>query len=207
MFLIDDLLALLAKGAGAMGIGAGGAGLTGAAPSIAAMGGKTLASMGAAAPEAAMAAGTASAVPANWTMGSLLAPNASAAGSSLMSGSLGGAAKTLGGSLGNMVGGKTLGDMIAKPSWANLGKLTEGMGDKMAQNMVMQGVFGNQPTQQQQMGPGAIETKQNLSVSEPEIEDPILKRMYQNLNQPQGFQAPTMQSWGQSPYPRRMSPI
>jgi len=207
MFLIDDLLALLAKGAGAMGIGAGGAGLTGAAPSMAAMGGGTLASMGAAAPEAAIAAGTASAVPLGWSVGSELAPGLSAAGSSLMSGNIGSAAKTLGGSLGNMVGGKTLGNMLEQPSWANLGKLTEGMSDKMAQNMVMQGVFGNQPTQQQQMGPGAIEIKQKLATPEPEIEDPILKRMYQNLNQPQGFQAPTMQSWGQSPYPRRMSPI
>ena len=197
MFLLDDLLALLAKGAGAIGSGVAKVGST--------LGSMLPGTMGMdAASKAAIGAGTASAVPSSWTMGSRLAPGLSAAGSSLMGGNIGGAAKTLGGSLGNMVGGKTLGDMIAKPSWANLNKMGEGMGDQLALGML---TGGNQPSQQQQMGPGAIETKQKLATPEPEIEDPILKRMYQNLNQPQGFQAPTMQSWGQSPYPRRMSPI
>ena len=199
-------LAMMGMGGGSAA-GAGGlAGLTGAAPSLAAMGGGTLASMGAAAPEAAIAAGTASAVPASWTIGSRLAPNLSSAGSSLMSGNIANALKNTGGAVGNMMGSPNLANMLSNPSWANLGKLGEGMGDKMVAKGMTNALMGT-PQQQQQMtmGPGSLEKKVQVAPPSAITQDPVLQRMYNNLI-PQ-FQAQPMKPWPPSPYPRRMSPV
>ena len=208
MFLIDDLIAMMAAAAPTAAA---------AAPTI----GPTLGNAAAlAAPTATSAAlpaaasslsienllnsaitGASQAPTGFMGMASKFAPNLTGMGKNLMGGNFQGA----GANIGNMVGGKTLGDMIAQPSWANLGKMGEGLGDKLALSMM---TGGGQP-QQQAMGPGAVGTKQKLSTPMPEIEDPILQRMFQNLNQGQGqgFQGATMKSWGPSPYPRKMSSV
>jgi len=113
----------------------------------------------------------------------------------------------MGGGIGKMAGSENLANMLTKPSWANLGKLGEGMGDKLALRMML---GEGQLTPQQAVGPGAIQAKQQKSAAMPEIEDPILKRMYQNLN-PQRNQFASgvtpMKPWPQSPYPRKMSAV
>lgn len=190
----------------AMGTGSSAVPLaTGSMPSLAAMGGGTLESMGAAAQDAAIASGTASAVPLSWTIGSEMAPNLSAAVSSLKSGNIGGAAKTLGGSLANMLGGENLANMVANPSWNNLGKIGEGVGDKMAANMVTQGLMGQPQQPVPPPGPGAVSNPKTAQAPQQIQENPILQRMFNNLN-PQ-FQATPMKPWPPSPYPRRMSAI
>lgn len=131
-----------------------------------------------AASKAAVQAGTASQVPLGYQLGNTA------------------------GAVGDFLGGKTLGNLMMNPSMKTLGAF----GKEQVLPSLLTGQ-SEQPTQQQQLSPGAIDTKQKLSTSEPEIDDPILKRMYQNLNQQQGFQAPTMQSWGPSPYPKKMSSV
>lgn len=132
-------------------------------------------------------------------MGALtkLAPNAVGMGQNLARGNIQGAA----GNLGAMVGGQNLGNMIANPSMSNLGNLAEGMGDKFITNSLV----GNQQPQQKPVGPGAMVTRQKMSTPtkpQTDIQDPILKRMYQNLN---GVRQMTTQT--ASPYPRKMSSI
>lgn len=185
----------------AMGIGGGTAALGGSvAPAATAAAGGTsalgsLSALGA----GAGAAGAGGAV-APGIFASMF-PNMAKLGTSAASGNVSG----MGGALGNMIGGRTLGDMMENPSWANLGKMGEGMGDKLAMSMM---TGGGQPTQQQTMGPGATGTKQRMSTAMPETDDPILQRMFQNLNQRQGgFQGSAMKPWPPSPYPKRMSAI
>jgi len=207
-FLLPFLEAL---GIGTGATGAAGAGLAGGAGTAIGSAGLTGAEMAAlpaslTAPEAATLFGSVAEAPmATGGLGTLanrLAPNLMGMGKNLMGGNFQGA----GGNLANMFKAPNLANMISNPSWANLGKIGEGMGDKMVAAGVTKGLLGS-PQQQQAMtmSPGSVEKKVQIAPPEQITQDPVLQRMYNNLN-PQ-FQAQPMKPWPPSPYPRRMSPV
>ena len=163
--------------------------------------GAGLAGLGAAAPTLGPTLGAAAGLAAPTGIGAALtgmAPNLVGMGKNLMGGNLKGA----GVNAANMIGGKSLGNMVANPSWANLGKVGEGMADKAATNMVGNALMGNQ---QQPVSPGLVKPQQATPPPATITGDPILSKMYNNLN-PQ-FQGSTMKPWPASPYPRKMSAI
>ena len=115
-------------------------------------------------------------------------------GSSVAKGDL----KGVGGSLGNMMGGKNLGNMVRDPSLENLGKATGEMFNPAGGG----GPFGGGGRQAQMPMP---QTMSRGRTKQPESDDPIIKRMYQNLNPRQSGSG--MKPWGQSPFPKKMSAI
>jgi len=213
-FVAAILSAMGMGGAGAAGAGAGlgasglaaGSALT--APALMGMGAGTAGGLASTlAPAIGPTIGAAAALPAATNPGILatMFPGLTQVGKSAMGGDLSG----VGGGVGKMAGSENLANMLSNPSWANFGKLGAGVGDKMALNMMTGG--GGQPTPQEAVGPGAIQAKQQKSAAMPETDDPILKRMYQNLNPQQQNQFASgvtpMKPWAASPYPRKMSAI
>jgi hypothetical protein len=213
-FLLPFLEMLGMGGAGAAGAGT----LAAAAPTV----GPTLANAAAlgagtagasALPVGAMAplsaggmlnaatAGAAQAPTGIMGLASKFAPNLTGMGQNLMQGNFKGA----GVNAANMLGGENLANMVQNPSWNNLGKIGEGMGNKMAANAVTQGLMGSPQQQPQPVGPGATNNQKVAQAPQQIQENPVLQRMFNNLNSK--FQATPMKPWPASPYPKRMSAI
>lgn len=97
----------------------------------------------------------------------------------------GGKFKEAGGTLGTMVGGKNLGNLIKQPSWANAGKLTQGFGDQMIAQMMMESLFGTgsrSPMMAQSQQRQPLQKPMARPPQMPNTDDPILRRMQSNLN-------------------------
>jgi len=198
MFLLDDLLiaslmsaaaptaaatvgptlaSAAALGGGTLGAGAIGAGAGALGASAIPMGAiDALSTTGMLSNAVSGAAGAAQ--PSGF-MGALgqLAPNVTGMGQNLAQGNIQGAA----GNLGGLVGGDNLKSFINSPSYASAGNMAKGAGDSMVQNSLAQSVMGS--------GPGQVKPVQPARTSGakvPQVSDnPIVQRMYQNLNQQQ----------------------
>jgi len=103
--------------------------------------------------------------------------------------------KGVGGSLGNMMGGKNLGNFAENPSWETAGKAA---GEMMNPTNPLSPL--NSGGQQAKMPPLPQSRGQA-----PRSDDPIINKIYQNFNPQQTGSG--MKPWGQSPFPKKMSSI
>ena len=196
-FLLPILKAL-GMGAGGAGLGAGGLAAGSALTAPALMGGAGAGGLagltGATAPTVGPTLGAAAGLGAGAASPgffSSMFPNAAKFGTAAKAGSFRG----MGSALGNMAGGQSLGSMIENPSWRNAGALSK---DLMNPENPLS------PLSRGKQQPMAMPSPQGRS-QVPQTDDPILQQMNNVLN-PQRTQS-GMKSWGQSPYPRKMSAI
>lgn len=191
---LAPLLAMLGvggAGAGATGLAAGSA-LT--APALMGAGAGTAGGLASTlAPAIGPTVGAAAALPAAANPGifASMFPGITQFGKSAMKRDLSG----MGGGIGKMMGNENLANMLSNPSWKNLGALGK---DTLNPESPLS------PFSQEKQKPMAM-PEQQARRQVPQTDDPILQQMYKNFN-PQQTQS-GMKSWGQSPYPKKMSAI